>query len=94
MVLTIGKGFFYDTFCFIVWYVLERVSDGLVMYEHVLPQQPALTEMTAGETVFKLRVEEMLSNARTPTYRQIVVEVSSHGIFGFIFIYGGLNLYE
>ena len=45
------------------------------MYTYNLPQQPVLTEMTAGETAFKLRVEEMLAFAKKPVHRQIIVEV-------------------
>ena len=52
------------------------------MYGYTLPQEPVLTEMTAGETTFKLRVEEMLAFAKKPVHRQIIVEVSA---FSFVF---------
>ena len=62
-------------FVFVVWSILQRSTHGLTMYTYNLPQQPVLTEMTAGETAFKLRVEEMLAFAKKPVHRQIIVEV-------------------
>ncbi|XP_066917591.1 phosphorylase b kinase regulatory subunit beta-like [Clytia hemisphaerica] len=58
-----------------VWSILQRSKHGLTMYTYTLPQEPVLTEMTAGETAFRLRVEEMLSHAKKPVHRQIIVEL-------------------
>ena len=61
-----------------VWSILQRSKHGLTMYTYNLPQEPVLTEMTAGETAFKLRVEEMLAFAKKPVHRQIIVEVCAN----------------
>ena len=62
------------------------------MYSCNLPQEPVLTEMTAGENAFKLRVEEMLAFAKKPVHRQIIVEVFLN--FNILFIMTLIILYH
>ncbi|XP_065068893.1 phosphorylase b kinase regulatory subunit beta-like isoform X1 [Rhopilema esculentum] len=58
-----------------VWTILECVPGGLRLGSHYLPQQPTLSEMTANEVDFSLRVEEMLSTIKHPEFRQSIVEL-------------------
>jgi len=58
-----------------VWKILECVPGGLKLSSHYLPQQPTLSEMTANEVEFSLRVEEMLSSIKKPEFRQSIVEL-------------------
>lgn len=46
------------------------------IYLCYLLQQPTLSEMTANEVEFSLRVEEMLSSIQRPEFRQSIVEVN------------------
>ena len=63
------------SFCEKIWYILERTPKGIQLYEHHLPQQPTLSDLTLDETNFALRVEKMLSVIDNPLHRHVVVEV-------------------
>jgi phosphorylase kinase alpha/beta subunit len=58
-----------------VWQVLERCPGGICVYEHQIPQQPTLSNMTRSELTFALLVESILHHINIPEYRQIIVEV-------------------
>ena len=57
------------------WYVLNKSPFGIKIYDHLLPQQPTLSDMTDYELNFSIKVEEMLSKIDEPVFRQICIEV-------------------
>ena len=56
-----------------VWTVLDH-SLAIVFESYSLPRDPTVSEMTAGETNFAVRVETMLEAALEPIDRQLAVE--------------------
>lgn len=70
-----------DNFYGRLWYLLERSSKGIQLYDYHLPQQPTLSHLTVEEMSFAVLVEDMLSVVRDPVHRHVVVEVGNQFIF-------------
>lgn len=60
-----------------VWNILLKTPKGVGLCGHLLPQQPTISEMSAGELNFALAVQTLLNRIQHPEYRQIVVELFS-----------------
>lgn len=57
-----------------VWSLLVHCSDGFIINNNHLPQQPTVSDMSPSETAWYEHVEEQFAGIRDPEYRQIMVE--------------------